>query len=327
MSTAMPFSHYDSNSSASLSTFSNSSFCLSTACTDSPLTDPNHFSKPARSSGGGEPHCLPRNLQEPDKSVYSFAWSLSYSDHLEADAAIDRSNDMSDSQQLQENIPKPLPGRSEKRFQVPNLPPPIFWSTVANPDIFSDYIDAKQLLPHDRTIPPPAKPGPGSANPRPGSVKLATDPVKPNSAKPASVKLSSAKPASVKPATNVKPSIIAQYHSEAVGKPLTNMKAIVKANTDDRKVRKDIRPTDSWIHDHFRNPVLPAPFHPELLTDPDPSTDPGADKLWQKSPLGRTEDNFVGLPNILCEKETSRWLLHYARNIGKLSLTVSQLHF
>ena len=104
MSTAMPFSHCDSNSSASPSTFSDTSFCLSTACTDSALTDSNHFSaKPNRPSC--EPYRSPRNLQEFDKSIYSFTWSLSYSQHLEVDAAIE-SYSMTDSQQLHRRVNK-----------------------------------------------------------------------------------------------------------------------------------------------------------------------------------------------------------------------------
>ena len=312
----MPFSHRDSNSSASPSTFSDTSFCLSTACTDSALTDSNHFSaKPNRPSC--EPYRSPRNLQEFDKSIYSFTWSLSYSQHLEVDAAIE-SYSMTDSQQLQDNNPKPFQARSEKRFQIPNLPQPIFWSTVANPDVFADYIEAKQLMPHDRTVPPPVKPIASSAKSAPSSAKLAPNPAQTTSATP-----SSAKHASVK---LVKPAINTHYISEAVGKPLTNMRTIVQANTDDRMVRRHMRSTDSWILDHFRNAVLPAPFHSERLTDPDPNNDPGATKLWLKSQVNRLEDNFVDLPDISSEGETIEWLMHYARNIGKLSLKVNKLY-
>lgn len=308
-----------SDSSNSRSPFSDSSsFCLSTACTDSADLNPPYSSKPTYLSR--EPYPSPHAYAplEPDKSVYSFAWSSS-SDCLEADNAIETYDDMSTSQKIPGNARKPVV-RTEKRCDVPDLPRPVFWSSVANKKAFQDYVDAKQLLPHDRTVLPPAK-----------AVSAKTVSAKAVSAKAAPAQ---AAPAKAALASKIKRPIDTAHQSEAVGKAYTNMKGIVKANTDDSKVRETDRSVEAWILDHFRNTELPAPFVQELLTDPqltqapnpDPQT-PSALMLWAKSPdKDRMKDNFVHLPDLSSEAETCRWLTHYGRNIGKFYLALNRLH-
>ncbi|KJA14394.1 hypothetical protein HYPSUDRAFT_208744 [Hypholoma sublateritium FD-334 SS-4] len=200
--------------------------------------------------------------------------------------------------------------------------------------------EEKQLLPHDRTIPPLAraesakagsskarsakaestKAGPAKA----GSSKAKAAPTKAKAApaKAAPTKAVSAKPvlAKSKHVVSIKAAINTHYKSEAVRKAYTNMKVIIKANTNERKVRPDGWPVESWILDHFRNTVLPQPFVQELLTDPEPTTaKEGALMLWGKSPdEDRRKDNFLNLPDTNSEVETARWLTHYACNIAKL---------
>lgn len=154
MSTVMSSPSSSSDSTTSRSSCSDSSsFCLSTAYTD--FIDQTDFSKPTRFSGEPIPGIAVHTDKrlEPDKTIYSFAWSSISSDHFELEGPIRSFHPMASTQQVPGNNAA-LQGETEDRCEVPSLPRPVFWSAVSNPKTFKDYIQTKQLIPPDRTILP-----------------------------------------------------------------------------------------------------------------------------------------------------------------------------
>ena len=108
MSTTMP-------SSLSTASRSFSSFYLPTADTD-----------PTDISAEPFPSLNIDIPLKPDKSCYSFVWSLSPDSCLETDDAIETLEDLSGSQKIPKNNNKlPMPVRTEKRCEIPNLPLPV----------------------------------------------------------------------------------------------------------------------------------------------------------------------------------------------------------
>lgn len=97
-----------------------------------------------------------------------------------------------------------------------------------------------------------------------------------------------------------------EHPSEAYSKHLGNIRAIVKANTDESKVVRNC--ITEWVADHCKDHLLPCPFSINLFEQ---------SILWVQSEDGGSRSNFKKLPDLSDEGRTVRWLNHLATNLRR----------
>lgn len=96
------------------------------------------------------------------------------------------------------------------------------------------------------------------------------------------------------------------HASEGMSKNISNLAAILRANTDLTKISRNC-PTN-WIADHFSDKNLPVPFQESLLIE-DPH-------IWKKSTTSDSDSTFFKLPNTSSDARTASWLGHIALTLG-----------
>lgn len=273
MAEAMPLPHSVSNSTASHSTsLSSNPEYLSTAFTDSAA----HSCSEDRIS---QPTNLSRDLAanvniplRPDKSIYSFTWSSCDSDFHLSDGSQQIPSAPELFGEMSGNSRGAQSVHGEREKTVSRSSARRVAPTLPSPTFWSTLAHPELFAKYIQAN--ELLPRDRNLKPPPGS------------------------PVSFK-----------DHPSEALSKRYGNIKAIVKANTDESKIVRNC--TTEWISDHFKDDKLPKPFNITTFED---------SALWKKAGhgvSGNIRPNFSKLPNLDNKEKTVEWLDHLATNLRR----------